>query len=113
MFAFCRHLPLRLSVCIQRDTLDWTRPLYLSLFLSFDSPNHPPIHHLPTHPTPTNKQKQAVIDYKFRTFGRAVLTTEAAVHFLLLMVFSSYLLAVCAALDRVDAYLCVAVVMDQ
>lgn len=66
----------------------------LSLPLSFHHPST--THPHPTHTHVPKQQTQAVIDYKFRTFGRAVLTTEAAVHFLLLMVFSSYLLAVCA-----------------
>ena len=48
-------------------------------------------------------QSQAVIDYKFRTFGRAVLKTEATIHILLLLLFSCYLLAV-------RIYYCVTVV---
>jgi len=37
---------------------------------------------------------QAVVDYKFRTFGRAVLKTEAAIYTTLLLTFSAYLMAV-------------------
>jgi len=37
---------------------------------------------------------QAVVDYKFRTFGRAVLKTEAAIYSTLLLTFSAYLMAV-------------------
>jgi hypothetical protein len=37
---------------------------------------------------------QAVIDYKFRNFGRAVLKTEAAIYATLLMTFSAFLVAV-------------------
>lgn len=62
----------------------------------------PPPH---THPYPNaklttppknhqNQNHQAVIDYKFRAYGRAVLKTEATTHLLLLLIFSCYLLAV-------------------